>query len=134
MNKKFFLDTGGYMQEMTAVDDNPKLVPFPVYLAVKYGDNSLEEYHDFILNITESCVFVRTEYPLPLGTFLIMHFYIPPGNKLLSEIKGRVQMINQHHAAFPKGMLIKFGFFSRNELKNLENYVEGKKHLTDKII
>ena len=27
------------MQEMTAIDDDPKLIPFPVYLAVKYGDN-----------------------------------------------------------------------------------------------
>jgi hypothetical protein len=134
MDKKFLLDTGGFMQEMTAVDDDPKLVPFPVYLAVKYGDNSLEEYHDFILNITESCVFVRTESPLPVSTSLILHFYIPPEYKLLSTMQGRVQTINQNNAVFPKGMLIKFGFFSRTELKNLEYYVEGKKHLTDKLI
>ncbi len=134
MDKKFFLDTGGNMQEMTAIDDDPKLIPFPVYLAVKYGDNIYEEYHDFILNITKSCVFVRTESPLPEGTSLIMHFYIPPEYKLLSEIKGRVQVITQKNADYPKGMLIKFGFFSRNELKNLEYYVEGKKHLIDKVI
>ena len=133
MYKKFLLDDGGSMQEITALDA-AKRVPFPVYLAVKHGQNLLEEYHDFIINITESCVFVSTDSPLPVGTSLVMHFYIPPQDKLLSEIKGRVQMINRDNADHPKGMLIKFGFFSHQELRNLENYIEGKKHLTDKII
>ena len=134
MYKKLLLDKGGYMQEISASDEDPKLVPFPVYLAVKNADNIFGVYHDFILSLTESCVFVRTESPFPEGTSLIMHFYIPPEYKLLSKIKGKVQMINQINGDYPKGMLIKFGFFSRNELKNLEYYVEGKKHLTDKIV
>jgi len=133
MYSKLIVDKGGYMQEMTLID-SPKPVPFPVYLTVKYGDNILEEYHDFLLNIAESWAFVRTEYPLPEGTSLIMHFYIPPEYKLLSVIKGKVQMMNQHNADYPKGMLIKFGIFSCNALKNLEYYVEGKKHLIDTIV
>jgi hypothetical protein len=133
MYSKLIVDKGGYMQEMTLIE-SPRPVLFPVYLTVKYGDNSLEEYHDFLLNVAESWVFVRTESPHPEGTSLIMHFYIPPEYKLLSVMKGKVQTMNQNNADYPKGMLIKFGLFSCNALKNLESYVEGKKHLIDTMI
>ena len=133
MNNKLLWDKGGYMQEMTVIE-SPRRVPFPVYLAVKYGDNVLVEYHDFILNIDESWIFVSTESPIPKGTSLTMHFYIPPEYKLLSEVKGRVQTTNQNHADYPKGMFIKFGFFSRYALNDLQYYVEGKKNLIDKIV
>jgi len=133
MYRKLMVDKGGYMQEMTLID-SPKPVPFPVYLTVKYGDNIVQEYHDFLLNSAESWVFVRTESPLPEGTSLVLHFYIPPENKLLSVMRGKVQTMHQDNIDYPKGMLIKFGLFSFNALKNLEFYVEGKKHLIDTII
>jgi len=120
------------MQEITG-DEEPKLVPFPVYLALKYDDN-LESYPDFILNISEAWIFVRTESPLPEGTSLIMHFYIPPENKLLAEVRGQVITMNQNNEVNQRGMLIKFAYLSRKELSRLERYAEGKKHLIDKKI
>jgi hypothetical protein len=120
------------MQEMSVVE-RPRHVPFPVYLAVKHGDGILEEYHDFILNSSESWVFVRTESPLPEGTPLIMHFYIPPEYKLLAELRGWVATMNRNNAHDAKGMKIKFSYFSHKELESLESYIEGKKHLIDKI-
>lgn len=119
------------MQEREG-DKSPKLVPFPVCLAVKYGNEITAECPDFILNIDESWVFVRTDAPLPEGASLLMHFYIPPESKLLAEIKGIVLPITRHDIPYPKGMLIKFTSFSRKALKSLENYVEEKKHLIDK--
>jgi hypothetical protein len=119
------------MQEMT-VSEGLRNVTFPVYLAVKHGD-SIEEYHDFILDIAGSWIFVNTESPLPEGTSLLMHFYIPPDYKLLEEIRGKVATMKHHKADYPKGMIVKFGYFSDDKLKNLVSYVEGKKHLIDKM-
>jgi hypothetical protein len=130
MYRTFFSDKGGHLQVYKDLD-SPKLVPFPVCLAIKYGEEISAECPDFILNIDKSWIFVRTESPLPAGTPLLMHFYIPPENKLLAEAKGKVLSVDADNAGHPKGMLVKIGFFSRGEMKNLEHYLEGKKHLMD---
>jgi len=127
---KFFFDKGGYLQEYDN-SESLRLVPFPVCLAVKYGDQIAEECSDFVLNIDKCWVFIKTESPVPEGTPLLIHFYVPPENKLLAEIKGKVSTIDQHNIESPAGMFIKIGYFSRKELKNLEQYFEGKKHLID---
>lgn len=129
MNKLFF-DKGGYLQEY---EDSESLrpVPFPVCLAIKHGDQITEECSDFVLNIDKSWVFIKTESPVPEGTPLVMHFYVPPENKLLAEIKGQVSMIDQRNEGSSAGMFIRIAYFSRKKIKNLENYFEGKKHLID---
>jgi hypothetical protein len=127
---KFFVDKGGHLQEYKN-SQSLQLVPFPVCLAIRYGDNAAEEYPNFILNIDESWLFVRTESPLPEGTSLLMHFYIPPEDKLLAEIKGKIVTVNHDNAAYPKGMLIIISFFSRKQMQRLENYFERKDHLID---
>ncbi len=128
--EKIFVDKGGQLREYK-VSGNSTLVPFPVSLAIKYGDNIAEEYPDFILNISESWVFVNTESVISKGTSLLMHFYIPPEDKLLAEIKGKVSGVNRDNAGYPKGMLIKCALFSRKQVQSLENYLEEKKHLID---
>ncbi len=62
-----------------------------------------------------------------------MHFYIPPEDKLLAEVKGRVLTVNRESAIYPKGMLIKFRFFSSQEVALLEKYLEGNTPLLDKM-
>ncbi|MDA8083119.1 MAG: hypothetical protein M0024_05630 [Nitrospiraceae bacterium] len=132
MYRKFFFDKGGYLQLQTG-SGSPGIVPFPVCLAIRFGDDIREECPDFILNIEQSWVFVRTTSPLPRGTTLLMHFYIPPEDKLLAEVKGRVLTVNRESAIYPKGMLIKFGVFSLQETALLEKYLEGNRPLLDKM-
>jgi len=108
------------------------LVPFPVCLAIKYGDTVTEECPDFVLNIQESWVFVKTESPLPEGTSLLMHVYIPPESKLLAEMTGRVLRVDHGHSGDPGGMHIRLTHLSAKEREDLENYLEGSKHLVDR--
>jgi hypothetical protein len=108
-----------------------KGVLFPVCLAIMYGDTIAAEYPDFILNISESWVFVKSESPISKGNAVLMHFYIPPEYKLLAEIKGEVAGVNRDNAGYPNGMLIKCDLFSRKRLRSLKNYLEGKSRLID---
>jgi hypothetical protein len=131
MLKKLFYDKGGYIQ-VPAENDKSRLVSFPVCLAIKHGDSVSAECPDFILNTDESWVFVRSETPLPGGTQVIIHFYVPPEIKLLAEIQGTVSTMSRGNVAYQKGMLIKFSPVSRETIKLLEGYIEGKKHLIDR--
>ncbi len=131
MTKKIFIDKGGYIQERVE-NDNSRLVPFPVCLAIKYGDSVSAECPDFILSTDESWVFVNTDIPLSEGTRVLIHFYVPPEIKLLAEIPGTVSTPNLDNSAYPKGVLVKFSAVSRKTIKLLEGYIEGKKLLIDK--
>lgn len=129
MYNEFFVDKGGHLQEHKD-SGSSRLVPFPVCLAIKYGDD-IAECPDFVLNIEESWVFVRTPSPLPPGTSVVMHFYIPPEDKLLADVKGKVSIVNQEAAAYPAGMLVKLSYFSRGKMQRLKRYFEEKEHLID---
>ena len=129
MDKEFFVDKGGHLQEHQN-SGGSNLVPFPVCLAIKYGD-TIAECPDFVLNIEESWVFVRTPSPFPAGTSLVMHFYIPPENKLLADVKGKVSTVHQEDASYPTGMLVKFSYFSGEKMQKLKKYLEGKERLID---
>lgn len=131
MFKRIFSDKGGHLREYRDAE-SPKPVPFPVCLAIKYGDTVTDLCSDFILDIDESWVFVRTGSAIPEGTPLLLHFYIPPENKLLAEIKGRIVTIYRNDAGHPTGLFVKLAFFSRRELRSLDGYLEEKKHLVDR--
>jgi hypothetical protein len=127
----FIYDKGGYAEKRERGEE-PRPVPFPVCLAIKYGDDVPEACPDFILDIDRSRVFVITDTPLPEGTSVVLHLYIPPEIKLLTEIQGTVVTVNRSDAHHPKGMLIKFVHISAETAEVLKRYIEGEKHLIDK--
>ncbi len=129
--RKLFYDRGGYVQ-VREEGGSPGFVPYPVCLAIRYGDDVPEVCPDFILNAGEAWVFVRTENPLPAGTPVHMHFFIPPEIKLLAEVDGTVSAPDRDGAGLPKGMLIRFPEISREEKDVLEGYIGGKKRLIDR--
>lgn len=129
---KFFVDKGGEVEEYSEDAERRKHVRFPVCLAVKYGDSVSEVCPDFVLNISKAGVFIKTDSPLPKGSTVVMHFYIPPEDKLLGEFKGRVVEVNQNNPAYQRGMHIKFIHYTKEEMQSLEDYLEGKKRLIDK--
>jgi len=131
MEEGVLYDTGGRLQIRDS-GKAPVLVPFPVCLAVKYGGELVETCADFVLNREGSQVFVRTGSPLPAGTSLMLHFYIPPETKLLAEVRGKVIPIAASGPPLASGMLIRLAWPSRRKLKLLERYIKGERHLVDR--
>jgi hypothetical protein len=124
---KVFIDKGGYVQER----ESAKPTPFPVCLAIKYGNDLTAECPDFILSIEDTWVFVRTAAPLPVGTPVLLHFYIPPEDKLLAEVQGSVVPKDRIVAGYPEGMYIRLVHDARARMQDLEKYLDGRKHLID---
>lgn len=126
---KLFLDSHGEIVEWDGKDRREK-VRFPVCLSVECRGHLNESCADFILNVSKSGVFVLTESPFEKGTKLKLRFYIPPEEKALSEFEGVVVGANTN-PRFPKGMHIKITGCSHEDLKRLEDFLEGRRHLLD---
>ena len=126
---KLFLDSHGEAVEWDGRERREK-VRFPVCLAVEVNGRSSESCADFILNISRAGIFILTENPLEKGTKVKLRFSIPPEEKALSEFDGVVVGANRD-PGYPKGMHIKIIDSGPDELKSLEAYLEGRKHLLD---
>lgn len=133
MKDKIFVNRHGEIEEIEE-EDMRRHIRFPVCLAVKYGEEVPYACADFTLNISKGGVFLETTNPLEKGTRVVMHFYIPPKEKLLAEITGEVVGVNSTDARYPKGMHIKFVDTAPEELAKLEDYLEERRHLVDKEI
>ncbi len=131
MDRALYYDRGGYA-EVRGEGGGSRLVPFPLCLAIRSGDDLPESCPDFILNISESWVFVRTDNPLPEGTPVHLHVYIPPEIKLLAEIDGTVSARKGNEGQYPEGMLIRFQDIPRSTGELLQGYIEGKRPLIDR--
>lgn len=127
---KLYFDSHGKVIEWEGHEQR-KEGRFPVCLSVVYHGHATESCADFILNISKSGVFVLTREPLPIGTELTLRFYIPPEEKLLSEFEGIVAGVNTDNPKVPKGMHVKFIGCSPEDLKRLEDFLDGKRHLLD---
>jgi hypothetical protein len=132
MKKTLLMGIGGHIQVRDETG-TIKVVPFPICLAIWHIKDVMTSCPNFIVNIEERWVYVKTDRPLPVGTSVLMHFYIPPEEKLLARIGGAVAPLDQNGKQYQEGMLIKFGLFSRGETERLADYVEGKRPLTDKV-
>ena len=126
---KLFVDRGGLIDEYLP-DRKRRRVRFPVCVGLRYGDNTPIICPNFILNIKKGRLFIETASLIPKGTVVELHFYIPPQEKLLGTLKGRIVDINTH----PQGIFIKFLDPSGEELERLEDYLEERRHLVDKKV
>lgn len=127
---KLIVDVNGSVDEYVGADKR-KHTRFPVYLTAKCSKGGAEVYHDFILNTSRRGLFIKTDSPLPRGTSLTIHIYIPPDSKLLGEFKGYVVAINRDNPSYPKGMHIKLAWHQKKALQKLEAYLEERQHLVD---
>jgi len=127
---KLFFDSHGKLIEWEGHEQRNE-GRFPVCLSVVYHGHAAEACADFILNISKNGVFVLTKTPLPIGAELTLRFYIPPEEKTLSEFEGIVAGVNTDNPRFPKGMHVKFVACMPDDLKKLEDFLEGKRHLLD---
>ncbi len=127
-----FVDKGGDVYKFMSENDHPEHVHFPVKLAVKVEEEFPEffYYSDFILNLNKGEVFIITDSPISKGSVLIMHFYIPPEEKLLGAFEGKVMGIN-HDNNYPQGIFVEFTGNFRNDMIIFTDYLDEKKHLVD---
>ncbi len=127
-----FVDKGEEVYKFVSENDRPIHVSFPVKLAVKIEEEfpELFYYSDFVLNLNKGEVFIITDSPIPKGSVLIMHFYIPPEEKLLGEFEGKVTGINYDNN-YPQGMFVEFTGNFGNDMIVFTDYLDEKKHLID---
>jgi PilZ domain. len=131
---KFFPVTRGRDSKAIAESEKRRHVRFPVHLAVQYGVAASVEYTSFILNMSMGGVFIQTDQPLPVGTKIHIHIYIPPDVKLLGEFTGEVMWVNDRNPRTHKGMGVKFSGVGKESLRQLAAYLDEKKHLLDKVV
>ncbi|MCX5810546.1 MAG: PilZ domain-containing protein [Proteobacteria bacterium] len=131
MKGKYFLNLNGSAEEISPSGEHRRSVRFPVRLSVQYGEKTPVEYTSFILNMSERGVFIQTERPLQTGTKIVMSFYIPPNAKILANIVGNVQWVNNGDSKLPRGMGISLEEYSIESIQQLEDFLEERKHLVD---
>ncbi|MBI5739269.1 MAG: hypothetical protein HZA16_00995 [Nitrospirae bacterium] len=128
---KYFIDKKGRAEEFYQDEGITRPVNFPLCLAVKFGDDVPLSCPAFLLNTSKGKVFVETDTPLPEGSSVELHFYIPPKIKLLSEVRG-VVVPGPKGPNSAKGTMIKIRDFTHRRLQRLEDYLEEKKRLVDR--
>lgn len=129
---KYFVDKQGRTEEYIPGIKGKKEIHFPLCLAIKYGNDVPMDCADFLLDTSKGKLFVPTEWPLPAGSSLTLHFYIPPKTKLLAEFRGKV--IETGRINNIEGNVIKIQDFMHRRLHMLEDYLEEKKHLIDETV
>jgi len=127
---KYFINKDEKTDWCTDPCDKKKHVPFPMCLALQYHDSVPFICADFLLNTAKKILFVKTETPLPVGSKVVLHFYIPPDKKLLGEFKGKVTGLHRPGSQV-KGNYIKIYDLIHLKLDKLEKYLEDKRHLVD---
>jgi hypothetical protein len=134
MNNKLFIDQGGLIEQIFLDSGKRKYTRFPVCLALKCKEAVSEVCPDFVLSTDKKKVLVRTDSPLPKGSRVLMHFYIPPESKLLGVFEGRVTGGWGEKSLDQMGMQITFINYKEFQIRRLQNYLEEKKRLVDLIM
>ncbi len=126
---RFFIDRGGKVEEYAGKKEK-RNVGFPVCLYLKYGEDQTVTCYDFILNMSMSGIFIKTDANISPGSRVFMRFYIPPGEKILGEFSGEVVNVNRD-GSYPRGVSLKFIDYEPGDLQKFEDFLEGKRHLFD---
>lgn len=129
--EKIFVDTHGEVEEYKSDTEKRTHIRFPVCLSVMYNGYEPEVCLDFILNISKGGLFIKTDFPFPKGSKIMIHIYIPPESKLLGLFEGEVVKVNDN-PSYVKGMHVKVINSTSEDMQRLEDYLEEKRHLVDK--
>jgi Tfp pilus assembly protein PilZ len=130
---KYWIDKDGKVEWCVDPCKKKRNVRFPLCLAIKYHDDVPFICADFLLDASKGKIFVKTDSPLPVGSEVILHFYIPPDKKLLGKFRGKV-IEPQKPNSDVKGNYIKIRDFIHLKLDRLEQYLEEKRHLVDDVM
>ncbi len=128
---KYILDKKGRAEEYIQGIKGKREIHFPLCLEFKVGSNATVECPDFLMNTTKGELFIPANLTLPVGTSMLLNFYIPPRTKLLVEFTGKV--VGEGIVNSIKGNSIALSDFSHKKLHMLEDYLEEKQHLVDEI-
>ncbi len=129
---KYILDKKGRAEEYVQGIKGKKDINFPLCLEFKVADNASVECPDFLMNTTKGELFVPASITFPIGTKMMLNFYIPPKTKLLAEFTGKV--IGEGIVNDIKGNSIEVSDNHHRKLHLLEDYLEEKQHLVDERV
>ncbi len=121
---------GGGLDEVYSGTERRKHVRFPVSLAVQHGQEWPQLHQDFVLNASQGGVFIQCDTPFPPETILVLHFYVPPEERLLAEFSGEVTEIS-NGGDYPSGMHVKFFHYSDEDMNRFLAYLEESRDLLD---
>jgi len=127
---KIIVSQDGDADEFYPGSERRQHVRFPVCLSLRYGQGFPLLCQDFVLNASEGGVFIQCDAPFPPETILVLHFYVPPEEKLLAEFSGEVVKIS-NGTKYASGMHIKFFDCSDEDMKRFLSYLEESRHLLD---
>ena len=130
---KYWFDKDGKVEWCVDTCKKKRDVRFPLCLAIKYHDDVPFICADFLLDASKGMIFIKTDSPLPVGSKVLLHFYIPPDKKLLGKFKGKVIALQKPNSDV-KGNYIKIQDFIHLKLDRLEQYLEEKRHLVDDVM
>lgn len=129
---KLFIDRNKVVDETVSTGERRRHVRFPVQLAVRYAEEAPIIYDSFILNASKGGVFILSNDPLPRGSIINMHFFIPPDEKLLGEFHGEVINTNES-SRYPHGMHVKFFGYSDADMDRFTAYMEERIPILDEM-
>jgi hypothetical protein len=128
--EKTVIGHNGEADEMNSKSERRKHVRFPVSLAVQHGQEWPQLYQDFVLNASKGGVFIQCDKPFPPETILVLHFYVPPEERLLAEFNGEVVEVSSGEER-PVGMHVKFFHYSDEDMNRFLAYLEERQDLLD---
>lgn len=131
MPDKYFVDVNGVMDAIHPDCYGQRTVRFPVELALNNGHGSAISYSRFVLNTSKGHVLIETPCPLPVGTKVLLNFYIPPSVMLLGNFSGRVVWANTLNPRKHKGMGVRITDSAPGTLARMEALLEEKQPLFD---
>jgi len=128
--EKTVIGHDGETDEINSKNERRKHIRFPVSLAVRHGQEWPQLCQDFVLNASQGGVFIQCDTPFPLETILVLHFYVPPEERLLAEFNGEVVEVSNGEQR-PKGMHVKFFHYSDEDMNRFLAYLEERRDLLD---
>ena len=131
MKNNIFVNSSGMVDEVWPNYSLRRHLNFPLCLAVEFNEDFPEICPDFLLSPEHGKVLVKTREPLPKGSKVRMHFYIPPDSKRLGIFEGKVVDHHQNKTTEEMAMQIKILDQSKNKMDLFKNYLEEKKQLID---
>ncbi len=128
--EKVYVNMNGRTEEFSPESGESRSVRFPVCLAVEHEQEVKEVCSDFMFSADHERILVKSRNPLPEGSTVLIHIYVPPEEKLLGRFHGEVEETMEGDSTEGR-MKIRLLHHPEDEMQRFQEFLEEKKHLVD---